>query len=134
MQSGYFCLNLANCLIAGVRFSFSGAIHQIIHTPSDLTTPITPLVAVGCVSLPFSPVACDGGSYPQIPLDFSPLSTYFINTYPAVLRVSYRFSGAALLNTYSDTYCGFNTRYAFYQALKYRERFLFSPGLWYFLQ
>jgi hypothetical protein len=33
------------------------------------------------------------------PLDFSPLSTYFINTYPAVLRVYYRFSGAALQNT-----------------------------------
>ncbi len=42
------------------------------------------------------------------PLDFSPLPTYFINTYPAVLRVSYRLSGAALLNTYSDTYCGIN--------------------------
>jgi hypothetical protein len=47
----------------------------------------------------------------KYPLDFSPLSAYFINTFPAVLRVTYRFSGAALLNTYSDTYCGVNTRY-----------------------
>jgi hypothetical protein len=45
--------------------------------------------------LPFSGVS----NYPQNPLDFSPLSTYFINTYPAVLRVSYRVSGAALQNT-----------------------------------
>jgi len=33
------------------------------------------------------------------PLDFTPLSTYFINTYPAVLQFSYRVSGAALQNT-----------------------------------
>jgi hypothetical protein len=65
--------------------------------------------------LPFSGVSI----YPQNPLDFSPLSTYFINTYPAVLRVSYRFSGAALLNTYSDTYCGFNTRFS--DSLKARK-------------
>jgi hypothetical protein len=38
-------------------------------------------------------------NYPQNPLDFSPLSTYFINTYPAVLRVPYRLSGAASQNT-----------------------------------
>jgi hypothetical protein len=62
------------------------------------------------ILFPFSAVP----NYPQNPLDFSTLSAYFINTYPAVLQSSYRLSGAALLNTYSDTYCGVNTRYAFY--------------------
>ncbi len=32
----------------------------------------------------------------KVLLDLSPLSIYFINTYPTVLRVTYRASGAAL--------------------------------------
>jgi len=72
--------------------------------PKPLALPVVYIAhgsAVGCLReecflfFPFSAVP----HYPQNPLDFSPLSTYFINTYPAVLRVSYRLSGAALLNT-----------------------------------
>jgi hypothetical protein len=53
----------------------------------------------------FSPTSAASGNTARVqnyllkPLDFSPLSTYFINTYPAVLRVPYRVGGAALQNT-----------------------------------